>query len=109
MDYIAPGQKMDGAGVGGRGDLYSLGCTLYYALSGRPPFPGGTSKEKILKHRTAKPTPIAALAPDLPPGLVDLIERLMRKDPAGRPATAAAAEQELRGWATGDVVAPMDP
>jgi serine/threonine protein kinase len=109
MDYIAPEQTLDAAGVDGRCDLYSLGCTLYYALTGRPPFPGGTSREKIHKHRTAKPTPIAELAPDLPPGLVDLIERLMSKDPAGRPATAAAAAQELRGWATGEVVAPMDP
>jgi serine/threonine protein kinase len=109
MDYIAPEQTLDAAKVDGRCDLYALGCTLYFALSGRPPFPGGTSRDKIQRHRTATPTPIAELVPDLPPGFVALIERLMSKDPAGRPASAAAVEDELRAWASGEPPAPPDP
>src|SRR5439155_512107 len=61
MDYIAPEQTLDAAKVDGRCDLYALGCTLYFALSGRAPFPGGTSREKIQRHRSARPTPIAGV------------------------------------------------
>ena len=85
----------------GRSDIYSLGCTLYFALTGQPPFPGGTSREKVMRHRSEKPTPLGDLAPSLPPGFIDLIDRLMAKDPARRPAAAAAAEAELRFWTAG--------
>jgi serine/threonine protein kinase len=108
MDYIAPEQTIDASGVDRRSDLYSLGCTLYFSLVGHPPFPGGTSKEKIFRHRGETPTPIAQLVPDLPPGFVALIERLMCKDAAGRPLSASAAEEELRAWAAGEVVLPLD-
>src|SRR5262249_44796789 len=107
-DYIAPEQTFDAAGVDRRCDLYALGCTLYYCLAGRPPFPGGTSKEKIYRHRGDVPTPIAELVPDLPAGFADLIERLMSKEPSGRPASAYAAEEELRAWATGEIDQPLD-
>jgi serine/threonine protein kinase len=108
MDYIAPEQTLDAVGVDRRCDIYSLGCTLYFALTGRPPFPGGTSKEKIFRHRTEAPMPVAGLVPSLPGGFVDLVERMMSKDPASRPQSAVAVEQELRGWASGEVVQPMD-
>ncbi|MFO0879565.1 MAG: serine/threonine-protein kinase [Gemmataceae bacterium] len=99
MDYIAPEQTLDAAAVDRRSDLYSLGCTLYYAITGQPPFPGGTSKEKIQRHRREQPTPIQVLVPHLPAGFVALIERLMDKDPARRYSTAAEVESQLRAWA----------
>ncbi len=108
MDYIAPEQTLDAVGVDRRCDIYSLGCTLYFALTGRPPFPGGTSKEKIYRHRSEEPTPLAALLPSLPGGFVALVERMMCKDPAGRPPSAVAVEEELRAWASGEVVQPLD-
>jgi serine/threonine protein kinase len=108
MDYIAPEQTYDAAGVDPRCDLYSLGCTLYFAVSGRTPFGAGTSKEKIQKHRRETPTPLAELVPALPPGFVALVERLMAKDPDRRPASAEEAECELRYWASGDVEQPPD-
>jgi eukaryotic-like serine/threonine-protein kinase len=108
MDYIAPEQTLDAASVGPRCDLYSLGCTLYFALAGQPPFPGGTSKEKIAKHRREKPTPLASLAPDSPPGLVAFIERLMDKNPQRRPSSAQEVERELRLWGAGDDEPPPD-
>jgi serine/threonine protein kinase len=108
MDYIAPEQTLDAAKVDGRCDLYALGCTLYFALSGRQPFPGGTSKEKIQRHRTEQPTPISELVPGLPVGFVGLVEGLMCKDPSGRPPTAQLAEMELRMWATGEEEPPPD-
>jgi serine/threonine protein kinase len=108
MDYIAPEQTTDATGVDGRADLYSLGCTLYFALCGQPPFPGGTSREKMRRHRQEQPRPLRELAPDVPVGFARLIERLMAKDPAQRPPSAVAVEEELRAWAAGDTVLPLD-
>ncbi len=99
MDYIAPEQTYDPTGVDGRADLYSLGCTLYFALSGRPPFPGGTSKEKIYRHRREEPTPLLRLRPDLPRGFITLITRLMVKNPVERISTAGEVEEQLLRWA----------
>ncbi len=108
MDYIAPEQTLDAAAVDRRSDLYSLGCTLYFALTGRPPFPGGTSKEKIYRHRDEVPPPLAELVPNLPPGFVALVERLMRKEPTARPESAAEVEEELQSWASDEATQPLD-
>jgi serine/threonine protein kinase len=108
MDYIAPEQSYDASAVDGRSDIYSLGCTLYFALSGQPPFPGGTNKDKIRRHRHEEPTPLEELVPDLPPGFAAVMRRLMAKDPAQRYPSAAAVEEELRGWAVGEPVLPLD-
>lgn len=108
MDYVAPEQTYNAATVDRRSDLYSLGCTLYFLLTGQPPFPGGTSKEKALRHRSEKPRPLAELAPELPPRFIEFVERLMSKNPDDRPQSAAQVEHELRQWATGEVDQPYD-
>ncbi len=108
MDYIAPEQTLNAAAVDRRCDVYSLGCTLYFALTGQPPFPGGTNKEKIHRHRREQPQPLARLAPLLPTGFVALVERMMSKEPARRPGSAREVEKELRAWAAGEVEQPLD-
>jgi serine/threonine protein kinase len=108
MDYIAPEQTTDATGVDGRADLYSLGCTLYFALSGQPPFPNGSSRDKMRRHRQEEPRPLRELVPDVPLGFARLIERLMAKDPNQRPPSAVAVEEELRAWAIGEAVLPLD-
>ena len=108
MDYIAPEQTTDAAGVDRRSDIYSLGCTLYFALTGQPPFPGGTGRDKIRRHRREEPVPLAELAPSVPAGLARFIGQMMAKDPDARPPSAAAVEEELRSWATGDPILPLD-
>ncbi|HTU16427.1 MAG TPA: serine/threonine-protein kinase [Gemmataceae bacterium] len=108
MDYIAPEQTTDSTGVDGRADIYSLGCTLYFALIGQPPFPGGSGRDKVRRHRQEEPKPLRELAPDVPAGFARLIERMMAKDPAQRPPSAVAVEEELRAWATEDAVLPLD-
>lgn len=108
MDYIAPEQTADSTAVDGRADIYSLGCTLYFALTGQLPFPGGSSRDKVRRHRSETPTPLSQLAPSLPCGFVQLVERMMAKDPAQRPPSAAAVEEELRSWATEGTVLPLD-
>lgn len=108
MDYIAPEQTADATNVDGRADIYSLGCTLYYAVSGRVPFPGGSSHDKIRRHRSEPPTPIVELVPSIPAGFAQLIERMMAKDPNARPATAALVEEYLRAWAIDEPDLPLD-
>ena len=75
-DYTAPEQVV-GAGITERTDIYSLGCTFYFCLTGQPPFPGGSVAEKLTWHQTRTPPPLPSLRPDMPEGIAALIERMM--------------------------------
>ncbi|HBI43456.1 MAG TPA: hypothetical protein DDY78_11450 [Planctomycetales bacterium] len=108
MDYIAPEQTADASKVDRRCDVYGLGCTLYFAVSGKPPFPGGTNADKIHCHRTQEPVPLLHLNPALPPAFVQIVRKMMAKDPARRYPTAKAVEADLRAWAAGEPVQPLD-
>jgi serine/threonine protein kinase len=108
MDYIAPEQADNAALADARSDLYALGCTLYYALTGRPPFPGGTATEKIHKHRSEDPEPVPHFNPNVPPGFIGLLRRMMAKNPDTRPASAAAVREELLTWAGSGLILPLD-
>jgi eukaryotic-like serine/threonine-protein kinase len=109
FDYIAPEQTRDAARVDARADIYSLGCALYFALTGRPPFPLGGTKEKIQAHRNSQPEPIQFVNPSVPTDFAVLVHSLMAKDPAQRPATMAQVRALLEPWAVGvDGSKPMD-
>jgi hypothetical protein len=97
-DFIAPEVAHDADSRDVRSDLYSLGCTLYFLLSGRVPFPGGTWTEKLLRHQYDAPAPLRDLAPAVPPALAAVVERLMAKAPADRYDTPAAMARALEGW-----------
>jgi hypothetical protein len=86
-DYIAPEQARDASTADTRSDVYSLGCTLYYLLAGRVPFPGGNVTEKMLKQLLDIATPIRELRPDVPEELAAVLGRMMAKDPAARHQT----------------------
>jgi serine/threonine protein kinase len=93
-DYMAPEQAENSRRVDIRADIYSLGCTLYHILTGRPPYPGGSVMEKLIKHRLEQPRPIEALRGDLPQGLGDVVRKMMAKAADQRyqtPAEVAAA------------------
>jgi eukaryotic-like serine/threonine-protein kinase len=97
-DYLAPEQVQDAATADARADLYSLGCTLYFLLGGRVPFPGRTAVKKLLRHLKEEPEPLEALRPGVPPALAAVVRRLMAKDPARRyqsPAELADALARL--------------
>jgi serine/threonine protein kinase len=104
MDYIAPEQARNATDVGPHSDLYSMGCALYFALSGTPPFPGGTSKDKIRRQRTLDPAPLSDMNPAVPTKLARVVAKLMAKLPADRPPSAAAARELLLPFATTPVV-----
>lgn len=108
MDYLAPEQADDPTRVDARSDLYSLGCTLYYALTGQPPYPGGTKLEKINKHRTAEPEPVPTFNPSVPPAFIGLMRKMMAKRPEHRFASAAEVREELLTWTDGAPAQPLD-
>lgn len=108
MDYIAPEQVDNPTGVDGRADLYALGCSMYYALTGSPPFPGGTSIEKMKRHRTEYPDPVSFGNPTVSVEFSRVIEKLMEKDPSQRYRDAQQVRDTLRRWTAGDPETPMD-
>ena len=84
LDCASPESIMEPTNRTPAGDQYSLGCVLYYCLSGRYPFADGTAVEKMMAHQFKQPTPIREVAPQTPDGLVAVIERLMQKSPESR-------------------------
>ena len=84
LDCTSPESIMEPTNRTPAGDQYSLGCVLYYCLTGRYPFPEGSAVEKMMAHQFKQPAPIRDLAPDAPPELVKVIEKLMQKKPEER-------------------------
>ncbi len=97
-DYLAPEQARDSHTVDKRADIYSLGCTLYYLLTGHPPFPEGTLAQRIWKHQNSAPKSIYEDRKDAPTALVDLCNRMMAKQPEARFQTAGDVATTLGIW-----------
>lgn len=108
MDYIAPEQAENSATVDARCDIYSLGCTLYYALTGRPPFPGGSALERIQRHQIEEAREVCELNPAVPVGFSALVTRMIAKNPDDRFYTAAAVEEALQRWISNEPTRPLD-
>ena len=95
FDYISPEQARDPRDVDVRSDLYSLGCTLYHMLTGRPPFPEGTVLQKLLQHQADAPPDVRTLNPVVPPELAAIVTRLMAKDRDRRHQTPDQLARDL--------------
>lgn len=99
-DYLAPEQALNSHSVDHRADIYSLGCTLYFLLTGHPPFPEGTLAQRLLKHQTTQPPSILIDRPDCPQALVDVCSRMMAKNADERFQTAFDVEDALAALLT---------
>jgi len=98
VDYLAPEQALESPDLDHRADVYSLGCTFYFLLTGQPPFPEGTLHERILKHQTETPRKIAELRSDTPDELAEICERMMAKAPDERFQSAGHVSEALAKW-----------
>jgi serine/threonine protein kinase len=92
--YIAP-EQAEGGKVDARADLFSLGCVLYRLCTGQQAFQGATVLSILKALATHTPPPVAQSRPELPPALSALVNRLLAKDAAGRPATAREVAKEI--------------
>lgn len=97
-DFLAPEQAIDSHKVDLRADIYSLGCTLYYGLTGHPPFTDGSLVQRLLAHQTRRPPSIKYDRPDIPEELLAIVEKMMAKKPGERYQTAADVAEALGRW-----------
>jgi len=84
FDYISPEQARDPRNADIRSDIYSLGCTLFFMFTGRPPFPAGTVLQKLLQHQGIEPPDVREFRPDLPEEVSRLVRKMMAKEPHRR-------------------------
>ncbi len=84
VDYMSPEQAKDSRATSERSDIYSLGCTFFFLLTGQPPYPGGDVTEKLTRHVTAPVPELTGFRPEAPPALSRLIQRMLAKKPENR-------------------------
>jgi len=97
-DYLSPEQALNSHNVDSRTDIYSLGCTLYFLLTGHPPFPDGSLAQRIAKHQTEMPVDPRQQREDCPESLVDICWQMMAKKPQDRFEAAGDVLYALESW-----------
>jgi serine/threonine protein kinase len=103
-DYLAPEQAVS-SNVDVRADIYSLGGTLYFMLTGQTPFPDGTIASKLVAHQTREPKPIEEFRSDVPAGVMAVLRKMMAKEPEERYQTPVEVAVALAEWGE----APIGP
>jgi serine/threonine protein kinase len=104
LDYASPEQLSNASSADRRSDLYSLGCTIYFTLSGHAPFEGGDVVNKIFKQRMDDPEPLERVARGVPSAFAAIVRKLMTKDPADRYQDCGELRADLARWADPSVV-----
>jgi eukaryotic-like serine/threonine-protein kinase len=97
-DYLPPEQAVNSHRVDSRADIYSLGCTLYYLLTGHPPFPDGNLPQRLMAHQKQAPPDIRIDRPDAPDDLIQICLKMMAKRPEQRYQTARDVALALDQW-----------
>jgi hypothetical protein len=101
-DYLAPEQARDPRTIDIRADIYSLGCVLYHALTGQPPFPDSNILGQMVRHATETPKPLRDFNPQIPDGLQQILEWMMAKKADERYPTPERAAQALQMFLLAD-------
>ncbi len=96
--YLAPELARAPHDADGRADVYALGCVLYHALAGQPPFTDSSLAQLVHRHANESPRPLAALNPEVPDELAQIIARMMARDPVDRFSDAAQAGEAVRAF-----------
>ncbi|QGJ72353.1 Serine/threonine protein kinase [Planctomycetales bacterium 10988] len=97
-DYQAPEQALDSHTVNHLADVYGLGCTFYFLLSGHPPFPEGSIAQRLMQHQTGKAKELTDIRPDIPPAIATLCHRMMEKKPQHRISSTEEVSKLLSLW-----------
>ncbi len=105
-DFIAPEQTMNSSAVDIRADIYSLGHTLYFLLTGRMPFGDGTAAQKLVWHQMRQPEPVSTVRREVPASVQAVLSKMIEKRPADRYQTPAEVVEALRPLLAGPVPPP---
>ncbi|MEI6524868.1 MAG: serine/threonine-protein kinase [Planctomycetota bacterium] len=97
-DYLAPEQAINSHTVDNRADIYGLGCTMYFLLTGHPPFPDGSISSRIIKHQNTMPADIRVDRPDCPGELDGICVKMMQKDLKFRYQDCNQVAAALEAW-----------
>ena len=111
-DYLSPEQIQSPQTITKATDIYSLGCTLYYAVTGKVPYPGGTAKSKARRHLEETPWHPRRFNDEISDEFVDLIADMMEKDPENRIQSCEEVANRLAPWASDDnltIESPLSP
>jgi len=108
-DYLAPEQILSSDSVDARADIYSLGATLYFLLSGKPPFPEGSPDyHKLIWHLTRHPPPIRDLRPEVPQAIAAIVDKMTAKNPWDRYQSSTDVVKALNPWTRTAIPPPPD-
>ncbi len=107
-DYCAPEQALNSHEADGRADIYSLGATFYFLLTGKAPFGHGTTAQKIVWHQMKEPPSVREVRPEVPAGLEAVLVKMMAKNPEERYQTPAQVHEALEPWTETPITPPTD-
>lgn len=107
-DYLAPEQAIDSHTVDGRADIYSLGATFYFLLTGQPPFAEGSVAQKLLWHQSKSPRPVRDVRHEVPAEVAAILEKMMAKKPENRYQTPEKLAEALLPFTQTPIPPPPD-
>jgi serine/threonine protein kinase len=107
-DYMAPEQGKDARSVDVRADIYSLGCVLFHALVGRPPFPDANAVHLMIRHATEPMPLLREVNPEVPEGLQQVLSKMTAKEPVQRYTTPERAAEALQVFLSGSAAPSAD-